>query len=103
MPKDRIQFRRVGEEWTAYYLNDELQGVGDSYHADEWLQAHVGVEIIDDTHQDCMIDGHRAYPHLNQVTEVADNRQTREREAAALRAQADELIRQADELTGGTR
>lgn len=101
--RDNIQFRRVGGEWTAVYLNGELQQVGDSYLADEWLAEHYGVEVIDDGHQDCMIDNHKAYRTLDEVTRIAVARVERETRAAELRAQADELTRQAQEVLDGAR
>jgi hypothetical protein len=100
--QDKIQFRRVGEEWTAVYLNGVLQHVGDSYHADEWLAAHCGVEIIDDTHSDCMIDPWTAYRDLDIVERITAAREDRERRAAELIAQADALKAEAAAITGGT-
>ena len=42
-----IEFH-VEDEWTAVYLDGELQRVGDSYLADEWMQERFGVKVIHD-------------------------------------------------------
>jgi hypothetical protein len=100
---DRIQFRRVGEEWTAVYLNGNLARVGDSYLADEWLAEHYGVEIVDDTDSACMADNHNALPTLAQV-EQAEQRIAADRAAAdRLRADADALLAAARDLESRAR
>lgn len=93
---DKIEFHRAGEDWTAVYLNGELQRVGDSYRADEWLQEHVGVVVVEDSV--CMIDDHRAYQTLDEVNEATRLRDAKRAEAQALRDQASELERRAKEL-----
>lgn len=86
---DEIEFHRAGEEWTAVYLNGQLQRVGDSYLADEWLQEYAGVKQVDDSV--CMIDDHRAHPTLEAVYAATDERDRRFEMAAALEAEAAEL------------
>lgn len=50
-----------------------------------------------------MIDNHKAYQTLDEVDQVAAARVARETKAAELRAQADELARQAQEVLDGAR
>lgn len=96
---DKIQFRNVGEEWTAVYLNGELQTVGDSYLADEWLQVHYGVEVIDDKDQACMINERNAYETLTEVEERQAYITARKEEAQRKRDQAAALLEEAEILT----
>lgn len=94
---DRIEFHRAGDEWTAVYLNGKLQRVGDSYLADEWLQAHVGVVLVEDSV--CMVDDHHAYRTTEEVEAATLERDRKREVAAAYRAEAAELERRAKELT----
>ena len=93
--EDKIQFRQVGEEWTAVYLNGELQRVGDSYLADEWLQSYCGVEMIDDKDQACMIDNHSAYRTLAEVEDrerwIAERKEEAQRKREEAQALLDEV------------
>lgn len=95
---DEIEFHRVAGDgdWTAVYLNGKLQRVGDSYLADEWLQSHVGVTVVEDS--PCMLDEHRAMKTLAEVQREVAEREQRAEEARKLREQAAELERQASLL-----
>jgi len=92
----KIEFHRVGEEWTAVYLDGTLQRVGDSYLADEWLQEHAGVKVVPDS--PCMIDDHKAFRTLAEVEAEAERRASLAAQAQALRLQAAELMGRAQEL-----
>jgi hypothetical protein len=93
---DEIEFHRVGEEWTAVYLNGELQRVGDSYLADEWLQEHAGVVVVENS--PCMLDSHRAMPTLAEVRGTIIERDRKLAEAEKLRLDAIEMIKRATQL-----
>lgn len=93
---DEIEFHRAGEEWTAVYLNGELQRVGDHYLADEWLQQYAGVKEVHNSV--CMIDNYRAYPTLDEVRAATDERAVKLLEAADLERQAAELQERAKGL-----
>jgi hypothetical protein len=94
---DSVQFRRSGE-WTMVYLNGQLQLAGDHYHADEWLQEHCGVEVVDDEAGLCIPDGHSALRTLAEV-EAAELEYARRSEvAAAKRAEAQHLLDEAAEI-----
>ena len=95
-PGDKIEFHRAGEEWTAVYLNGELQRVGDHYLADEWLQQYAGVKEVHNSV--CMIDNYRAYPTLDEVHAATDAKALKLLEAADLERQAAELTARAKEL-----
>ena len=95
-PGDKIEFHRAGEEWTAVYLNGQLQRAGDDYLADEWLQEYAGVKHVENS--ECMIDDHHAYPTLDQVYAATDAKALKLLEAADLERQAAELTARAKEL-----
>jgi hypothetical protein len=100
---DQIQFRTVGE-WTVVYVNGKLERAGDSYLADEWLQARYGVEVVDDEDGVCLPDGRTPLPTLAEVEAAEADIAARRARAAELRAQADALAAEADQLTmRGTR
>jgi hypothetical protein len=98
-PLDKIQFRRSGD-WTMVYLNGFLVQAGDHYHADEWLQARAGVEVVDDEAGLCIPDGHNAIRSLAEVEEAEARQAARAKEADALRQEAHRLMERADTLEG---
>ena len=94
-----IQFHRDGGEWTAVYLDGELERVGDHYLADEWLHDYAGVKVVDDSG---FMRGGNSYNDvartLNEVHEYMRSREDKLAEAASLRAQAAEFLQRATEL-----
>ena len=91
-----IQFWHSGD-WTMVYLDGQLVVSGDHYHADEWLQEHCGVTVVQDDDGICIPDGHNAIKTLDKVMASLRAREDREKRAAALRQQAQNLL---DEATG---
>ena len=93
-----IEFHRQGE-WTAVYLDGELQRVGDHYLANEWLQERCGVKVVDD---DAFMLGDPFGKCIATSLEEVENyrryREERRREAAILRERADAMIRDAEKL-----
>jgi hypothetical protein len=92
---DDIEFHRSGE-WTGVYLNGKLVRDGDHYLADEWLQARVGVKVIDS--DDWIPDGRNPLGTLDEVREETERRDQLRRTADKMRESAAELTRQAAEL-----
>jgi len=97
---DHIQFRQSGE-WTMVYLNGELVRSGDHYLADEWLQEHVGVEVVYDEAGICIPDGHNALRTLAEVEEAERAAAVRAEAAAKKRAEAQRLLAEAEEIEAG--
>jgi hypothetical protein len=90
-----IQFHRSGE-WTGVYLDGKLVRAGDHYLADEWLQARVGVKVVD---SDAWIpDGRNALETLADVKEETERREGLAREIQRKRDQMATLEREAREL-----
>lgn len=100
MSSDQIEFHQ-SDGWTAVYLNGQLQRVGDSYLADEWLQERVGITVVDD---DAFLLGQGTKagvaPTLDEVHQFTETRQEKVTRAAELRARAADLLTQASELDG---
>jgi hypothetical protein len=96
---DHIQFRISGE-WTMVYLNGQLVESGDHYHADEWLQERCGVEVVQDDAGICIPDGHNPIRTLAEVEQLEAAAARRKREADEKRAQAQQLLAEANELEG---
>lgn len=94
---DEIEFWQAGE-WTMVYLNGELQRAGDHYLADEWLQQHFGVVVVDDPDSCSVPDGHHALKLLDEARESLRLDQERKEQAAELRRQAEELCERAKDL-----
>jgi hypothetical protein len=88
------------EEWSALYIDGKLSVVGDSYLSDEKIAELLGVEERDD---DAFMQGGKNYSDVaNTLAEVeayAASRDAKLREAAALRARAEELEAEAKLLT----
>lgn len=95
---DSIEFHS-SDEWTAVYLNGQLQRVGDHYLADEWLRSRVGVVEVDD---DAFMRGgdqrSGVAQTLDLVRDYQENRDRLRADAASLREQAAALEAQAASL-----
>lgn len=96
---DEIEFW-VSGEWTMVYLNGELVTYGDSYHADEWLQERCGVVTVNDDASSSVPDGHNPIRSLAEVRAAEAERETLKREAFKKRAEAAQLIAEAEKLEG---
>lgn len=87
----QIEFHEEGE-WTAVYEDGKLVRVGDSYLADEWLQAKFGVVVVQD---DAFMRGQNqregVAQTLDEVREYREAREARRARVAELRAEADRL------------
>lgn len=100
MPRDwagTIQFWRSGD-WTMVYKDGLLVRAGDHYLADEWLQAEVGVTVVDDDAGVCIPDGHNALQTLDEVVAANEAYEDRITEATTKRQQAAELVAEAEAL-----
>lgn len=90
------------DEWSAVYLDGELQRVGDSYLADEWVREHFGVETIQS--DDFLRGGDKrddVAPTLAALKEWTDDRDARKRWADELREQAADLVARAAQVERG--
>lgn len=92
-----IEFWRSGD-WTMVYKDGVLQRAGDHYHADEWLQAEVGVLVVDDDAGVSIPDGRNAVRLLSDVKRAEGERLDRLQAADRLRQEAAELLEQAKKL-----
>jgi hypothetical protein len=95
--KDEIEFWRYGE-WTMVYLNGRLERAGDHYLADEWLQGHFGVDVIDDEAGDSIVNGRDAVRTLDEVHERQLHRMHAAERAEEKRIEARQLLAEADEI-----
>ncbi len=90
------------DEWAAVYLDGKLQRVGDAYLADEWVREHFGVVTVQD---DAFMRGqsHRSgvAQTVNEIVDYRQQRATARERAAALRDEADRLLREAGIVEGG--
>jgi hypothetical protein len=94
---DEIEFWVAGE-WTVVYLNGELQRAGDSYLADEWLQAHYGVTVVQDEASVSVPDGHNALRTLAEARAALEAHGERMAEAQRKRDEAMRLLLEAQDL-----
>lgn len=88
-------------EWSALYIDGKLDRVGDHYLNEERIHAIFGVEDIYDEEEFWMrgdYTGSNVAESIEEIEEYKSRCLTAEARAAALRAQADELIRQAKEI-----
>lgn len=86
-------------EWTAVYLDGELQCVGDSYLADEWIRTYFGINTIQD--DAFLLGGSSRSSVAKSVADIDEYVERRERgrqAALKFRQQAAELIAQAEQL-----
>jgi hypothetical protein len=95
MPK--IEFWRY-KDWTMVYKDGLLVKAGDHYHANEWLQAEVGVKLVDDDAGVCIPDGHNPIRILSEVREREAARLDRLQAADQLRKKAEGLLAEAAKL-----
>lgn len=91
----QIEFHRSGE-WTGVYVNGKLVRHGDHYLADEWLQARVGVIVVDS--DDWLPDGRTPLATLEEVAAETARREQLRVAAQAKRDQAADLLRQVQAL-----
>lgn len=86
------------EEWAALYVDGKLDQVGDSYNTEERAFELLGVPQI---HDDAFMRGQDKRRGVAQTLDEVAEYQTRREQGAAraeeLRAQAAELLRQAEE------
>lgn len=95
--ESNIQFWR-SNDWTMVYKDGVLVRSGDHYLADEWLQAEVGVTVVDDEAGVCIPDGHIAITNLSEVMERVRQREDRNKAAQQLREKAEGLLAEAQKL-----
>jgi len=93
----KIEFWR-SQDWTMVYEDGQLVKSGDHYLADEWLQAKMGVVVVDDEAGVCIPDGHHAIASLAEVMERVRERHARLDEASDKRAEAKRLLDEAKAL-----
>jgi hypothetical protein len=88
------------DEWSAVYLNGRrVHGPADSYLSDEWLRDHFGVVTVqDDAFMRGQTSADGAAKTLVEVDTYRDERDARLRRAAELRAEADRLAAEAENL-----
>jgi hypothetical protein len=88
------------DDWAAVYMDGKLvDGPGDAYLRDEWLRAHFGVVTVQDNafmRGQNMADG--AAHTLDEIEAYRTERDARLWRAAELRAEADRLTKEAEEL-----
>lgn len=91
----QIEFHRSGE-WTGVYVNGKLVRHGDHYLADEWLQARVGVIVVDS--DDWLPDGRTPLATLEEVEAETARRNQLRTTALEKRDKAAALLHQAEAL-----
>lgn len=93
----------VGEhQWSALYVDGKLDRVGDHDVVNERIREVLGIDV--DYSNDFMRGGEYredVAKSLNEVSDYRAAREEREQKANLLRAQAAELIAQADEIMEG--
>lgn len=102
MSEKKVTIYEGPGEWSAVYLGDALQRVGDHYLADEWVRVHFGVETIQS--DDFMRGGDTrddVAPTLTDLHAYADDQRARKNWANELRAQAQSLIERAKQVEEG--
>jgi len=88
---NEIEFH-INGDWTAVYLDGELQRVGDSYLADEWLQERFGVKVVyDSAFMRGQASGHGVAKTLDEVEVYRSERDARRARRAELQAELDRL------------
>jgi len=105
-PGDRLEiFHSWNGEWAALYQNGVLVdgSGGDSYHADESIQAMLGVIHVypENTQKDFLMGGRYYEDIAKTVAEIeayATDRVSNLKRADELRAEADALVAQANGL-----
>lgn len=87
------------QEWSAVYLDGELQKIGDHYTIDEWLRAHFNVITVQ---ADDFLRGQDtaegSAQTLSEAIEYAKLREERLAEAKSLRNEAARLLASAEIL-----
>ena len=92
-----IEFWRF-QDWTMVYKDGVLQRAGDHYLADEWLQAEMGVRVVEDEAGVSIPDGHNAVRLLADVKRAEGERLDRLQAADRLRQKTATLLAEAAEL-----
>lgn len=96
-----VRYTGTGE-WSAVYLDGELQAVGDHYVVDDWIEGHFGIES--ESSDDFMRGGEDREDVAQTLSAIERHRSVREHneaEAQRLRDEAKILLRQANLLDGG--
>lgn len=87
-------------DWSALYVDGELETVGDHYLVDERIALLCGVELRDG--DEFLLGGNSKAGVAHSLAEIDDfvnEADAKEEAADALRRQAAELLRQAEELS----
>lgn len=102
MSEKKVTIYEGSGEWSAVYLGDTLQEVGDHYLADDWVRQHFGVETIpSDDFMRGGDDRESVAPTLTDLHAYAEDLRARKARADELRAQAASLIEQAKQVEEG--
>lgn len=95
---DLTRYRGSGE-WSALYVNGNLDQVGDHYVIDERISEIAGVTVI---HSDAFIRGgdqrENVAPDLDTVNNWEEDREAARRKVVELRAQSANALREAARL-----
>jgi len=101
------------QEWSALYIDGELDRMGDHYLIDERIAELLGVEVRDGTEGNYFLRGgdgkHRIGSHSNPARTLAEAEEygreceDARRRVAELRQQAAELAKRADLIERSTR
>ena len=86
-------------EWSALYVDNKLDTVGDHYYIDERIRELFGVETV--CSDDFMRGGNEeadVAQNLGELNEYTNQRESRESIARELQDQAQELLAKAREL-----
>lgn len=100
LPEMRVY---IGDgEWSALYVNSQLDTVGDHYLSDERIRSIAGVvEVFSEDFMRGQNTREGVAKTVDEVEEYRTAREDRERRAEELEQQARELERQAAELRKG--
>jgi hypothetical protein len=90
-------------EWAALYVDGKLITVGDAYVAEQQAFRYAGIKTVQDS---AFMRGQKdragVADTLDEVATYRDDREMRAAHAAELRAEADRLRAQADDLVNWT-
>lgn len=92
---------RIGEGWSALYVDGSLDQIGDSYNVEERIAELLGVSLEESEVMARVSHRSDAPSTLANLREQEAELAERQQRANALRDEADRLRRQADSMDGG--
>ncbi len=95
-----LEIHYADDEWAALYKDGVLERVGDAYLAEERAFELLGVKTVrDDAFMRGQTQASGVAHTLDEVATFVTERETKRRQAAALRAEAERLLAEAGDLS----